>query len=442
MQHPASFSLSGCNAAHDGSNGPPDFEIRNLTPMPVPYISMLDFYLEEELQDPYNPLRAEIKGAQPDGSYVTPASESDDELVFHELLLSQYQATYGEFAVRTLEQEFELAKVAEMKGHHEVAEYHCLNILDHRGPQVTVQTFLGMVYLNTSCPEKATSSLFLALTDFIIEFTSSTLESNDLRLRSFEELFTRLASQNGQQWTPLYFCMRRMNDEILRAVRDGNTDEIFPKLLIHGISFARELNILEGNIEPKIAEQMYKSLLQNSSGEDVFLHGIEFTTAHHEYGLLLKRKGKWLDCADQFLLACEFALFSGPHNSQLISSLKCDCFDVLLYFGSKSDESEVLERINKALARLRRNYPVIKDKSEDGQLSRVEEYLLSDLPIVLNEDCEPVLLETGPPTHEIEKGTIRTSTASKSTSLSHKYGLLTYPESDATGISNSVYMVP
>lgn len=395
---------------------------------------MLDWFLDEgqDLQ-PWSPLASN----EEQHDEISPLETEDIVLHEPEYLLTQYPRRYGESAIQTFEEEFKVAMVAEMNGNQERAVYHCEQILRLGDPQVIVQTFVGIVYLNTSRPEDAISSLFLALTDFILEFTSTTSEANLLRLQSIESLFSRLSARNGKEWEALSACMRQMTDTILEAVRDAITDEIFPKLLVHGISFAHELYILEDEIN---TEQMYESLLSHSAGTYIFAHGIQFTMAHREYGLLLKNRGNWIGCGEQLLLTCDFALYSGPHEGQLIANLRCDCFDVLLHLHSESSDSDVPDRVDKALTRLRRNYPRINDNSESRQLSRVEEYFLSDLPFVsvLSQHHEASLSRTVPPMQELRNDT---STASKSTGQSHRYGV-TFSESEITGISNSAFYTP
>lgn len=395
-----------------------------------------------------------------DQFFVDSCSATDDEqggetsevlelesLFSRAVTLAEFQNTHGEFATPTLRQEFELAKAVEQNGNHEEAEYHCRRILD-RDPQVIVQSFLGMILANTSRLGESTFLLFSALANFIIEFTFSSVEEDALRFPPIEFLFTELILKSEQDWGPLTLCLCQMMATIRKAISNSTTSQIFPQLLIHGFSFAHECSVLEF-IDS--AKYMYRVLLEHSSHLDVILYGIERATAHREYGLLLRREGRLASSAEQLLLACESAMDSGAHDSRLIALLKSDYIVLLpcLAFEPK-DEDPLVERIRKLLIRnQRQDSPHRQDTSKAVRLSRVEEYLLSDLPkqfVTLKPSAFSYVAQFGlssTATDSVHGGGDRTSTVSASASAStgHRYGK-TYSISEVTGISDSIFMTP
>lgn len=360
--------------------------------------------------------------------------------------LAKYQNKHGEFAPPTLKQEFELAKAVEKNGNHEEAEYHCRRILD-RHSQIDVQSFLGMILANASRLEESTFLLFSALTGFIINFTLSSIEVNALFFAPIESLFTELILRSDQDWASLKSCMCQMMTTIQKAISEGTVDQISPQLFIYGFSFAHECSVLK-IIDS--AKYMYQVLLEHSPFHlDVILHGIEKAKAHQKYGLLLRREERWTSSAEQLLLACESAMNSGTHDSRLIALLESDCVDLLPHLASEPNEEDSLaDRIRKMLAcNQRQNFPHTQDTSEAVQVSRIEEYFLSDLPIhfaTFQPSAVSYVAQFGLPSRatELAHGDgDGTSTSNVSASVSRKYGM-TYSVSEITGISDSIFMVP
>ncbi|CAG8976168.1 hypothetical protein HYALB_00010426 [Hymenoscyphus albidus] len=322
----SSISISRDDAGH-GSKDSSDVKTqRNDTSTlrldEVPVISMVARYLQNDPNEPdswstENYSFSYIKNLNDINMILAPVSPSAsssifavvnaldsasaiDEDVFCDKLYLGNLVKYEDCVIQTLEQEFKLSKIDKEGGRR------CLEIVDEEGPKVIAQDFLSTVYLNTSRPRTATSSFFLALTDFIVDFDSTTSESNDIRLGIIQDIFTMFASCNSSKWARLSSCMRQMTDTIIEAVADGDTKKSLKRLFIHGFSFARELSVFVDVVE--IAEEMYESLLKHSSTINVDLYGIELAKAYREYGNLLKGRDLWSDYCEQLLLACDFAL--------------------------------------------------------------------------------------------------------------------------------------
>ena len=497
--HSPLSQISCFSVAHASSVGSLDSEIEcpptTKTDMPdVPLISMLDRYMSDELQPwsqyhlshqlgdhdivlaKHRQIFAQVtelvdlsdeQNSSPGpcciddqfflDSYSAMYNEQEDEnseaaaledLFGLAVTLAKYQNKHGEFAPPTLKQEFELAKAAERNNNHEEAEYHCRRILD-RHPQIDVQSFLGLILANASRLEESTFLLFSALTVFIIQFPLSSIEGNALVFAPIESLFSELFLRSDQDWTSLSSCMCQMMTTIQRAISEGNIDQIFPELFINGFSFAHECSVLE-IIDS--AKHMYQFLFEHSPFPlDDILHGIEKATAHQKYGLLLRREERWISSAEQLLLACESAMNSGTHDSRLIALLESDYVDLLPHLAPEPNEEDSLpERIRKMLARnQRQNSPRIQDTSETVQVSRIEEYFLSDLPIhfaTFEPSAASYFAHVGVPSRATKLAhgdgdRTSTASASASASVSRKYGM-TYSVSEVTGISDSIFMVP
>lgn len=356
-----------------------------------------------------------------------------EELLGHAVTLAEYQQKYEEFATLTLMQELKLAKADEKAGNHEEAEYRCRRILNVE-PQVMVQTFLGMLLAKNSRLEESTLLLFSAIAWFIVEFTWFCLEESAARFKAIDALFMELALawNSDRDWSSLASSMLQMVDTIQNAFSEGNTGQIFPQLFIQGFSLASECMVLEFDDS---AKYMYQLLLENSSHLDVVLYGIEIATAHRKYGILLRKERKWTSSAEQLALACESAVGSGTPDILFIALLKSDYFRLRPHLTS--EEGTAATKIKHLLTRALMAV----------QLSRVDEYLLSDLPLNLA-TLEPGAVPYFAPSPIVNNSALDdgnpTSTTSMSESSSHPYGLLTYPHSisGVTGVSDSAFMVP
>jgi hypothetical protein len=417
--------------------------------------------LPEERNPPQNPPLADLSDKQSssldlcrmggqffEGSYLEMEDEPGDktseildldDLFGLAVTLAAYQDEHGEFATQTLKQEFELAKVLQRNGNVEEAEYHCRRILDE-DHQVNVQAFLGTILANTSRLEESTFWLFSALTGFIIAFDFSSAEANALRFPQIEALFIELNHKIEQDWAALESCICQMMLTIQRAISEGTLGQIFPQLVIYGFSFARECLVLD---IINAAKYMYQVLLEHSSHLDVILYGIDKAKAHRDYGLLLRKEGKWTRSAENLRLACEFAVDSRKHDSGLIALLRSEYVALLPHLASEPiGEDSLVERIRKLLIRNnRQTSPHMQEVSKVVQPSRIDDYLSSDLPVQLV-TLEPsevsYVAQFRLPSNPVHGDGDRMSTASSSATASYKYGLLTYPCSEITGISDFI----
>ena len=361
-----------------------------------------------------------------------------DDLFGLSVTVAAYQDQYGELATPTLKQEFELAKAVQRNGYLEEAEYHCRRILseDH---QVNVQALLGTILANTSRLEESTFWLFSALTGFIIAFDFSSAEANALRFPQIEALFIELNHKIEQDWSALVSCICQMMATIQRAISEGTVGQIFPQLVIYGFTLAHECLVLD---IINAAKYMYQVLLDHSSHLDVILYGIDKAKAHLDYGLLLRKEGRWTRSAENLLLACKFAVNSRRHDSDLVARLNADYHELLLHLPSDPiEEDSLVEQIRKLLIRNNRQTSHIQEVSKAVQLSRIDDYLSSDLPfqlITLEPSAVSYVAQFRLPSNPAHGDGDCTSTASSSAAVSSKYGLLTYPRSEITGISDFI----
>jgi hypothetical protein len=340
--------------------------------------------------------------------------------------LAECQSTHGELAVPTSKQEFKLAIAAGRNGFHE-AEYHCRKALSD-GPNIMVQTFLGMILAKDSRLEESNLLLFSALACFIVDFTINDLDDNATMSHEIEVLFAELIWRNprhDQDWSSLTACMRQMLLTIQKAISKGTTRQIFPQLLTCGFSFAQECKVLEFDDS---ARYMYQILLDSCSHVDVVLHNIDVAAAHQAYGFLLRKEERWKASAEQLLLASKSALSAETKDIRLIAQLNSDYKRLYPYLVPEGGATAA--EIKQLLARA----------STAVQLTRLEEYWLSDLPLNL------ATLESGPVScfaqsslanNSVHTDGNRTSTMSMSDSSSGNLGV-TYPHS----LSDSALMVP
>ncbi|KFZ02482.1 hypothetical protein V501_09547 [Pseudogymnoascus sp. VKM F-4519 (FW-2642)] len=213
------------------------------------------------------------------------------------------------------------------------------------------------------------------------------------------------------------------------------------------------------------AKHMHQVLLEHSTNVDPVHFGSKEAVDHWSYGPFLKKEGRLTSRVEQLLLACESAMNSETHDSQLIAPLKCDFIDLLL--GIESDENEAFpldldplprfehqlrendpdaeERIQIPTFDLHQNSPHLDRYWSSERHSRIREYLLSNHRSGnTSSESNPYLTQ-----FELFSGTSNLaegdrdpfSIGSLIESISHKYGS-TYSVSEITGISDSIFMKP
>ena len=134
---------------------------------------------------------------------------------------------------------------------------------------------------------------------------------------------------------------------------------------------------------------------------------------------------------------------SRKHDSDPIALLNTDDVELLPHLASEVIERDSLvERIRKMLiCNNGRTSPHMQEVSKGVQLSRIGDYLSSNLPV------QPVILEPSAvsciaqfrlPSNPAYGSGDRTSITSSSAAESYKFGLLTYPSSEITSISDSI----
>jgi hypothetical protein len=192
------------------------------------------------------------------------------------------------------------------------------------------------------------------------------------------------------------------------------------------------------------AKHMRQVLLEHFSYENTFLHGGAEETAHLKHGLPLRREGRWTSCAGQLLQACESAMDSGTHNSQLIRRLGSDFIKLLLNLDNESNENvSLVETFRQELLRDVGQNSGFQDNLKVTHHVAIDQYLLANYP----DHCvRPKYL-----TDVMQNGWLSgvtnsthidndpSSTGSLSASVSHKYGL-TYSSGEISGISDSIFM--
>lgn len=208
------------------------------------------------------------------------------------------------------------------------------------------------------------------------------------------------------------------------------------------------------------AKHMHQVLVEHSTDVDPVLFGSNEAMDHWSYGPFLEKEGRWTSRVEQLRLACESAMNSETHDSQLIASLKCDFIDLLL--GIESDDNEALSLDLDSLPRFERQ---LRENDQDAEesiqmltfdlhqnssrldgawsserQSRIRECLLCNTSSESNPYVTQLGLFSGT-TNLAEGDRGPSSTGSQIESTSHKYGL-TYSVSEISGISDSIFMKP
>ena len=279
-----------------------------------------------------------------------------------------------------LEQEFQLAV-------YDQAKYHYRRILsvETGGTETSgasmVKAYLGTLLAKTSRLEEATRWMSSALADFLIEFTTKDLDDNAVLYHKIECLYNELFEERDgpdENWAPLSSCMRQISNTIRNAISGGNCQVIFPQLLIDGLAFAGECIVLPDFESAKV---MYQALLRRSQKLDPANHGTEIAAAHHTYALLLRNEALWVSSAEHFLFACDLAKKARPLDNELLASLRRDAISLLPFYAGHLATEILAERIRETLIPSELQDASTEQTATDVVLSRVEDYLSSDLPV-------------------------------------------------------------
>ena len=364
-----------------------------------------------------------------------------------EVTLAMYQQIYDESAPQTLKKRFELAKIIERSGNHEEAQYHCRIILDIH-PQIDVHIFLGMILVNESRIEDATFLLFSALTEFIIQFSFSSIKENDFLFALIEKLWIELVRRDDDYWSSLTSCLIKMINIVDEGISNDAIDLSPPQLYLCGFSFANECTVL-GFIDS--AMHIYRRLLESSPAQlDAARYGIEKAEAYQRYGLLLRQKNEWTSSAKQLLLAYKSIIHSGTHDYQLIAVLEIDYTEFMAHQTSHfHEESSLTNCLGEMFTHCRREcLPRVQENSAANQGLPIEDYLSSnDSPIplsILEHSADFPVSQPGSHSRATEispRSRDHTSTESMSASVCIKYGITFSGGSEGSMVSNSCLMV-
>jgi hypothetical protein len=291
-------------------------------------------------------------------------SEATLEQLFSlEAALLEQHRKHGEFGLPTLLKHFDLAKALEEIGYHHEAEYHCRRVLD-RCCHTEAEVFLGIMLVNLGRVEESMTLMLRALTSFIIQFGTNSLNENVLLFEAIEVLYGILIYLREQDDRALSVCWCQLATTLGAASSNENMVQTHPQLFIHGFTLAHEASLL-GLVEG--ADWMYYYLLQHCAVYlDAIDHALQKTTGHQRYAAVLRMQNQWQSSAHQLILACESA-----GNSAIVAGR--------LYDELESDSNKLLPHLSGNLEeRLRRSLVLIRP--EMGT-TRLDDYFRSDLPI-------------------------------------------------------------
>ena len=325
------------------------------------------------------------------GSYATGLVEEVDEInsevvALEELfnlavIFAEHQQKFGKLAERTLKQDFELAKAAERNNFPEEAEHRCRRIL-REYPYIDVQSFLGALLARSFRLEESSSLLFKALAGFIAQFKESSYNMNALMFKSIELLYIEVVDRSELDWTSTSSSLYQMVTRIQNQQTEGNPEQLFPQLLIHGFSFAHECAIL-GMVDS--AKHMYQALLEYVPLHlDSMDYALEMANVYQKYGALLRIEKEWKLSSEQLRLACECAARAGLHDNHLATLLEDDYNHLLPHLTTEPNgEGSLAERVREVLDRIALQVPLhLPDNKAGAQVSCITQYLLSDSPFI------------------------------------------------------------
>lgn len=256
----------------------------------------------------------------------TPEEDALDHLLSCAVTLADYQCRYRDLPPPTMEKHFAVAKAHENIGHYLTAEYHCRKIIEQYC-KIKAEIFPYTFSPNGCRQEESTIFLLRALTVFIIEFNSKSLDQNAWLFQHMQLLYTVLIRLQGERFDAgLSLRMHQLRATLALPDSDDELSTIYPQLFVHGFHLAHE-SLLLGFIQT--AAWMYYSLLRCCSEHlDVLHHAIEKATAHARYSVLLRRQGEWRSSAHQLLLACEMIKESVSSDHPLRDQLENDYRDL------------------------------------------------------------------------------------------------------------------
>lgn len=317
-----------------------------------------------------------LPGDQIEQKNSTSKSYSLAHLLPLEVTLAEYQYKHGETGTPTLKQHFEIAKELEGLGYHQNAEHHCRKIIEQHW-QTDVETLLGMVLAKVGRIEESMSMLSRALTSFILQFDTNSLDGNGRLFNQIELLFTELVLLMEPDHTSLSVCLCRLMATLSSTSSDAGVTmaQIYPRLFIHGFSLAYEYSLL-GLIGS--AAWMYQVLLRYCTESlDIVHHAMEKATAHQRYGVLLREQGNWRSSANQLLKACKSAKHSVTFDRGLCRTLESDYLELLPHL-----EKLLADQLRECLDLIRPQISLpMRNSSELVGCSHVDQWLDSDPPI-------------------------------------------------------------
>lgn len=261
---------------------------------------------------------------------------------------------HGEFAPLTMQCEVRLATELYKINHFEEAEYHLRRLL-HRYTPSTVPLRLGMLLLFTARPEESVELLFSSLSTFIVEFPRYSTDENSVNFDAINFLFANLARFGalGVNWGPLETCMHEMTATVQKSFAQSTSDQIFPKLLVHGFSIACECS-QAGILEP--AKDLYRVLLQHCHRLDDPVYEVTKASAHQTYGVLLRGEQNWISSAKQLLLALQYTTNLCIHDTLLEEILIIDYNELLpRLVDTDGEEKSLLKELREQVAKIQSN---------------------------------------------------------------------------------------
>lgn len=343
----------------------------------------------------------------------------------------------------TLEEKFELAQSYEKNWEYAKASYHCRKILDMEA-RIDVESLLGTVLAKMARIEEASLLLGSALTNFILGLhpaNDTCVSTHSWLIYPIDTLLGELVRQRNdeQDWHGLVSSFQQIFAVPMGSNAGNSTeaaDQLFTHLLVLGLSFAHEFSMV-GQFEA--AMFMYQNLLYHSLPQhsDISIPANEKVRAHSRYALLAKQDENWILSAQELHVACNTMLLANAYDGhQAVESNIHELLPVLTCEEGQELKGILLRKLNEIWVRIL-----------PGRLSRITEFLPSDLPMRF-ERPKP-LTTTQASVLNLSLGTTesghrsgdRTSTTGLSgigsTRDSNKYGE-TGPDSVCTGISDPI----
>lgn len=288
--------------------------------------------------------------------------------------LRRYLRQNLEYTPQALAVRFELAEALNEIGKYDEAEDHCRDLMTIDS-QESVAALLGTIFARTGRLEESTTWFFIALANFILDYTNNSPEQNMQLYRRIYYLFAELLWLIKQDWAPLTKTWEEMM-VTLEGLRSGeDIHGAYPELFIHGFHFARHCTTLKLFDS---ANYLYQHLLEPSK---FYLNGRRLTEkakAHQMYGLLLSGEENWSSSAEQLLLACETTIQSGSYTHQHVAFLKIAFDNLRPHLPSENDRpGSTVQTIETKLDYMKNQFSV---PHNGFSVLPVESYLQSNLP--------------------------------------------------------------